>query len=79
RGQRVFDFGRSSRNSNTFRFKRQWGAVEVPAVWQYYLRHGTIGDMRPDNARYGRMIRIWQRLPVPLTRWIGPPIVRGIP
>ncbi len=79
RGQRVFDFGRSSRDSNTFRFKRQWGAVEVPAIWQYYLRHGTIGDMRPDNARYGRMIRIWQKLPVPLTRLIGPPIVRGIP
>jgi len=35
--------------------------------------------MRPDNARFGRLIRIWRRLPVPLTRLIGPTIVRGIP
>ena len=79
RGQRVFDFGRSSPDSGTFRFKKQWGAQPQPAVWQYYLRKGTVGDMRPDNARYRRLIAVWQRLPVGLTRLIGPPIVRGIP
>ena len=79
RGQRAFDFGRSSRDSNTFRFKRQWGAQPHAAVWQYYVRRGTIDDMRPESARYRLMIRLWQRLPVALTRLIGPPIVRGIP
>jgi FemAB-related protein (PEP-CTERM system-associated) len=79
RGQAIFDFGRSTVDSNTFRFKRQWGAEPYPAVWQYYVRSGTIGDMRPDNRRYQLMIRLWQHLPVALTRLIGPPIVRGIP
>jgi FemAB-related protein (PEP-CTERM system-associated) len=79
RGQSVFDFGRSSADSNTFRFKKQWGAEPWPATWQYYVRHGNIAAVRPDNPRYGRMIRLWQRLPVALTRLIGPPIVRGIP
>jgi FemAB-related protein (PEP-CTERM system-associated) len=79
RGQAVFDFGRSSVGSSTFRFKEQWGAQPVPAVWQYYLRHGTIGEMRPEHGRYRYLIRAWQRLPVWLTRWLGPPIVRGIP
>jgi len=79
RGQRVFDFGRSSLQSGTFVFKRQWGAEPEPAVWQYYVRKGTVGDMRPDNSKYQRLISLWQRLPVPLTRWIGPAIVRGIP
>ena len=37
------------------------------------------GDMRPENPQYNRLIRLWQRLPVSLTRLIGPPIVRGIP
>lgn len=79
REQSVFDFGRSTVDSNTYRFKKQWGAVAEPAVWQYYSRRGSVGDLRPDNPRYQRLIRWWQRLPVGLTRWIGPPIVRGIP
>jgi FemAB-related protein (PEP-CTERM system-associated) len=79
RGQDQFDFGRSSPDSGTYRFKEQWGAQPTPSAWQYHIRHGEVDQMRPDNARFGRLIRIWQRLPVPLTRWIGPPIVRGIP
>ncbi|HTK74006.1 MAG TPA: FemAB family XrtA/PEP-CTERM system-associated protein [Gemmataceae bacterium] len=79
RGQEVFDFGRSSEGSPTFRFKKQWGATAAPAEWQYHLRRGTIGDMRPDNPRYRRFIATWQRMPLWLTRRLGPRIVRGIP
>jgi FemAB-related protein (PEP-CTERM system-associated) len=79
RGQNRFDFGRSSPGSGTYRFKEQWGAQPTPAVWQYHIREGNADQMRPDNAKFARLIRIWQRLPVPLTRWIGPAIVRGIP
>ncbi len=79
RGQAVFDFGRSTPGGGTFNFKKQWGARPEPAAWQYYLRTGSANEMRPDNPRYQTLIRIWQRLPVGLTRLIGPPIVRGIP
>ncbi len=79
KGQRAFDFGRSSPDSNTYRFKNQWGAKPVPAQWQYYVRQGDINDMRPENPRYQRLIRIWKRMPLGLTRWLGPWIVRGIP
>jgi len=79
RGQRVFDFGRSTTDGNTFRFKKQWGAVPHPATWQYRVLQGEVGEMRPDNPRYQRAIRLWQRLPVWLTRRVGPLVVRGIP
>lgn len=79
RGQVTFDFGRSSPDSGPYRFKQQWGARPEPAEWQFHVRRGAPGELRPDNLRYGRMIRIWQQLPVGLTRIIGPPIVRGIP
>jgi FemAB-related protein (PEP-CTERM system-associated) len=79
RQQATFDFGRSSQDSSTYRFKKQWGACPHAAVWQYYLRQGGAAEMRPDNPKYQRLIRMWQRLPVSLTRWIGPRIVRGIP
>jgi FemAB-related protein (PEP-CTERM system-associated) len=79
RGQQVFDFGRSTPDSNTYRFKKQWGAQPEPAVWQYQERAGRATDMRPDNPRYRRLIGIWQKLPVCLTRLVGPVVVRGIP
>ena len=79
RGQLVFDFGRSTADGPTFKFKRQWGAEVHPATWQYALRDGDAGEMRPDNPKYQRLIRLWQRLPVRVTQAIGPAIVRGIP
>ena len=79
RGQSVFDFGRSSQDSGTHRFKAQWGARESPAVWQHYVRHGAATDMRPNSGKYDLMIRAWQKLPVWITRLTGPSIVRGIP
>jgi FemAB-related protein (PEP-CTERM system-associated) len=79
RGQTVFDFGRCTPHSNTYRFKQQWGATPQTAEWQYHVRTGSALDMRPDNPRYARMVRVWQRMPVWLTRWIGPLVVRGIP
>ena len=79
RGSKTFDFGRSSVDSGTHRFKKQWGAEACPAVWQYYVRKGNPEDMRPDAGGKQRLVQIWQRLPVWLTRLIGPFIVRGIP
>jgi len=79
RRQQAFDFGRSSTGSSTYRFKKQWGAAPQPAVWQYYVRRGNVASMRPDDPGKRRLIRIWQKLPVGVTRILGPPIVRGIP
>lgn len=75
KGLRSLDFGRSSRGSGTYKFKMQWGGREQPLHWE-----GFAPDRRPsmvdaEDPRYRWMIRAWQRLPVPLTRAIGP-IVR---
>lgn len=79
RGSDVFDFGRSTVDGNTFRFKKQWGAVASQSVWQYYVREGECNAVRPENSKYSMAINVWRRLPVSLTQWIGPMIVRGIP
>jgi serine/alanine adding enzyme len=79
RGQKQFDFGRSTTDGNTYRYKKQWGAVPHPATWQYAVKDGETPDLRPSNPRYERAIRLWQKLPVKLTQLLGPPIVRGIP
>lgn len=79
RGQQTFDFGRSSTDAGTHKFKKQWGSEEFPAVWQYNSRKGSVSDARPNSGKYDRMIATWQKLPVWLTKLIGPTIVRGIP
>jgi FemAB-related protein (PEP-CTERM system-associated) len=79
RGQGTFNFGRSSPDSPTFEFKKQWGGQPEPAQWQFYLRAGDDSELRVDHPRNRRAIGIWKRLPVGLTRWIGPSIARGIP
>jgi FemAB-related protein (PEP-CTERM system-associated) len=76
-GLRRFDFGRSSRDSGTYRFKRQWGALEEPLFW-YSLpiaprRGGGLGGL---VGRRSTLVRAWQRLPVALTRRLGPRIRR---
>jgi FemAB-related protein (PEP-CTERM system-associated) len=82
RGSRRFDFGRSSEGSGTYKFKEQWGALPQPTVWQFHVPPKSTADiasMRPDNPKNQRRIAIWQKLPVWLTRVVGPRIVRGIP
>jgi len=75
----TFDFGRSTMSSNTYKFKQQWGANAFPAVWQYYVRQGNVEQMRPESQTNQRLIKLWQKLPISVTKIIGPPIVRGIP
>jgi serine/alanine adding enzyme len=79
RNSRQFDFGRSTPDSGTYSFKKQWGAKAQPTYWQYHLRHGQLDAVRPDNPKYQRRIAAWQKLPVWVTRMAGPAIVRGIP
>ncbi len=79
RGSKTFDFGRSSVDSGTYRFKRQWGAMGSPTVWQYHVLRGSMDAMRPEQQRYQRKIEMWKKLPVWVTRVLGPAIVRGIP
>lgn len=79
RGQDTFDFGRSSVGGGTYCFKKQWGAVEAPAAWQYYLRDGNKKPVRPENEGFQALVKAWRRLPLCVANTIGPAIVRGIP
>lgn len=75
-----FDLGRSTPGAGTFRFKEQWGAKPEPLAWHYLLpKGGTLPDLTNQNPKYSLAIDMWRRLPLPVTRLIGPSIVRCIP
>lgn len=79
RGYRRFSFGRSSADSGTFTFKKNWGAEAEPLTYHYLLAEGaSLPDLRPDNPRYAKVIETWQRLPLALTNRLGPRLIRRL-
>jgi len=80
KGFRTLDLGRSTKGESTYRFKQQWGAKEYPMVWSYWVRNGGAPpEISPRNRKYRLAISLWKKLPLPLTRAIGPRIVKNIP
>lgn len=79
-GFRVFDFGRSSEGSGTWRFKKQWGAAQKQLYWHYWLDRGDeLPQLNAANPRYKSAVRAWRHLPLWMTRVIGPQIVKNLP
>jgi serine/alanine adding enzyme len=79
-GATAFDFGRSTVDGGTYRFKKQWGAKPVQLYWQYQLQTGTeLPELNPANPKYQLAVRLWQHLPLTVTNLLGPMIVRSIP
>lgn len=78
RGSRVFDFGRSTVDSGTYRFKLQWGGQPRPLYWGYPLA----ADQAPQSGQgwlLNRARSLWTRLPLPIANRLGPLISPGLP
>lgn len=79
-GYRIFDFGRSSKESGTYRFKEQWGAKPIQLHWYYWLQSGErLPELNPQNQKYRLAIEAWKRMPLGLTTWIGPYLAKYLP
>jgi FemAB-related protein (PEP-CTERM system-associated) len=79
-GYKVFDFGRSKVDSGSYHFKRHWGFEPAPLAYQYCLigQH-ALPDLTPRNPAFAWPIRLWRKMPLRLTQWIGPKLVRFLP
>lgn len=79
-GFRQFDFGRSKKGTGSFAFKSQWNMnIEALDYQVYLVKRKTVPNFSPLNPKFQMAIRMWKRLPLPLTTWLGPQIVRWIP
>ena len=82
RGCTLFDFGRSTVDSGTYRFKRQWGAEPVPLYWYRWERRPRHSEHAQGEDK-GRVMQLattlWQRLPLPLANAFGPLISGALP
>lgn len=77
KGLEVFDFGRSLKGSGAYNFKKYWGFEPVPLSYEYLLvRSNSIPQLDPSNERYKFLIKMWSKLPLQVSRVLGPPIAR---
>ena len=78
-GCTTFNFGRCTPDSNTHRFKRQWGSRDETLYWYQRSRGAVSGTPSPDSGPFSLGPRVWRRLPLALANRIGPRVVRLIP
>jgi FemAB-related protein (PEP-CTERM system-associated) len=79
-GYRLFDFGRSKKESGSYHFKEHWGMTirELPYEMLLVTRK-ELPNLSPNNPKFELALKVWKSLPYPVTRMIGPHLVKLVP
>jgi CelD/BcsL family acetyltransferase involved in cellulose biosynthesis len=80
-GCTEFDFGRSTYDEGTYKFKRQWGAEPVPLAWSNLAQSNTLENNEPDDSisKIRSLVEVtWSKLPLGFTTMLGPKIRKHI-
>jgi FemAB-related protein (PEP-CTERM system-associated) len=73
KGFTWYDFGRSKNNSGAYNYKKNWGMQAKPLYYYYYLVNATeLPNLSPNNPKYKFFIKLWQKLPLKLSQFLGP-------
>ncbi len=79
KGCQVFDFGRSKRESGSYRFKTHWGFEASPLHYRYLpIKEQEKPNISPTNHKYQWIIQTWKHLPLSVANTIGPWVARKI-
>jgi hypothetical protein len=80
KGCTSFDFGRSTVDAGTYRFKKQWGAEPMQLYWHRWERSAS-AQAESGSPGKGRQIvtAAWRKLPLGVANTIGPWISPGLP
>jgi len=74
-----FDFGRSSPNEGTYKFKEQWGAEPSMLYWYYIsLKYQQTCYQISEKDRFTQLISLWKKIPIPIATAVGPLIRKHI-
>jgi len=68
---KYFDFGRSIINSDNLESKRRWGVNTMNLDYCYPISQRlNVSKLQPAN--YGKAANVWSKLPLTMTRFLGP-------
>jgi FemAB-related protein (PEP-CTERM system-associated) len=82
RGCTSFDFGRSTLDSGTYKFKKQWGAEPQQLYWHRWerdARSAGAGAPMKESRLMHYATSIWQKLPLGVANALGPLVSPSLP
>lgn len=80
RGLKKLDFGRSTKDEGTYKFKLQWLAAERELPWYPFAKDGKpISEVEHlGSGGMATIAKIWSRLPLACANFLGPLIRKDI-
>ncbi|MDC0609948.1 FemAB family PEP-CTERM system-associated protein [Vibrio sp.] len=73
RGCTSFDFGRSKQDSGSYSYKKNWGMKEETLHYKIALvKQKEMPNLSPNNPKYKLLINTWKKLPLSISRALGP-------
>lgn len=79
-GHTTFDFGRSKNGSGNFDFKKKWSPkIEALNYQVRLMRRKKAPNFSPTNPKFELAGNIWKKMPLGISRVLGPRIVRWFP
>lgn len=80
KGCSIFDFGRSKKESGNFDFKKKWNPrIENLSYQVRLIRRKEMPNFSPANKKFEMATNAWKKMPLSLTRILGPRVVRWFP
>lgn len=78
---KVFDFGRCSKTSGTYNFKKQWGGKEFPLYWYYWTASkSSIPSVTNVESPSRKLFsQLWRCLPLFVANQVGPLLSKKMP
>ena len=77
-GYDTYDFGRTREGTGVYMFKKSFGGVKTWYDDYHYFPDGDGTLPHPEDDKYDHLKRVWQRLPISVTRAIGPQIRKKV-
>lgn len=77
-GYDTYEFGRTREGSGVYTFKKSFGGSKTWYDDLHYFPDGTAQLPNPEDDKYEWASEIWQRLPLQVTRLLGPRVRKRI-
>ena len=77
-GYDTYECGRTREGSGVYMFKKSFGGSKTWYDDLHYFPNEAASLPDPEDSTYERATKVWQRLPLPITRIVGPHIRKRI-
>lgn len=77
-GYSSYELGRTREGTGVYMFKKSFGGRKVWYDDFHYYPNGPVDLPHPDKDAYEPIKEAWKRLPIPVTRFVGPLLRKNI-